>query len=269
MKKFLINFKSIIQFLVSIIASREFAFIYCVFGTIAQTAHTYYLLDGISSLNGAWKITQSILLSFFISSSLLYFTAISDSNDKSPSGKRVLNAVTLFMWLEIVINLYYYSKHIVIDTNNFDTNNLFQLAFGVLIACIIPITIKLYSSQIRAKEWLELDEKPKEISSEIQTEIFDNINLLAERNNQLDTNLNDLRSEFGLISSKLDDLKSEPIESEFGTNPKEYINNIVKESISENMGNINKEIEQSFSKQSDLFTRQFENKIKFMMDSKK
>jgi hypothetical protein len=146
---------------------------------------------------------------------------------------------------------------------------LFQLAFGVLIACIIPITIKLYSSQIRAKEWLELDEKPKEISSEIQTEIFDNINLLAERNNQLDTNLNDLRSEFGLISSKLDNLKSEPIESEFGTNPKEYINNIVKESISENIGNINKEIEQSFSKQSDLFTRQFENKIKFMMDSKK
>jgi hypothetical protein len=99
--------------------------------------------------------------------------------------------------------------------------------------------------------------------------IFDNINLLAERNNQLDTNLNDLRSEFGLISSKLDNLKSEPIESEFGTNPKEYINNIVKESISENIGNINKEIEQSFSKQSDLFTRQFENKIKFMIDSKK
>ena len=184
MKQFLINFKNIIQFSVSIIASREFAFVYCVFGTIAQTAHTYYLLDGISSLDGWWKITQSVLLSFFISSSLLYFTAISDSNDKTSSGKRVLNAVTLFMWLEIVINLYYYSKHIVIDTNNYDTNNLFQLGFGVLIACIIPVTIKLYSSQIRAKEWLDLGtdiNTSVNIDDSFKNEIIENINIIADR----------------------------------------------------------------------------------------
>ena len=244
MKKFLINFKSIIQFLVSIIASREFAFIYCVFGTIAQTAHTYYLLDGISSLNGWWKITQSVLLSFFISSSLLYFTAISDTNDKSIAGKRVLNAVTLFMWLEIVINLYYYSKHIIIDTNNFNTNNLFQLAFGVLIACIIPVTIKLYSSQIRAKEWLEME--------------FNN-------NEKIDIeNINIISNEIDKLNQKIDSLSS--IDNFYlGTNPKEYISNQIEEMFNDKLDKINTSIEVSFNKHSELALKQFENKLKMTL----
>lgn len=243
MKKFLINFKNIIQFLVSIIASREFAFIYCVFGTIAQTAHTYYLLDGISSLNGWWKITQSVLLSFFISSSLLYFTAISDTNDKSIAGKRVLNAVTLFMWLEIVINLYYYSKHIIIDTNNFNVNNLFQLAFGVLIACIIPVTIKLYSSQIRAKEWLEIELNNNKIDNE-------NINIIS--------------TEIDKLNQRLDNLSS--IDSfDLGTNPKEYISNLIDEMFNNNLNKINNSIELSFNKHSDLALKQFENKLKMTL----
>ena len=243
MKKFLINFKSIIQFLVSIIASREFAFIYCVFGTIAQTAHTYYLLDGISSLNGWWKITQSVLLSFFISSSLLYFTAISDTNDKSIAGKRVLNAVTLFMWLEIVINLYYYSKHIIIDTNNFNVNNLFQLAFGVLIACIIPVTIKLYSSQIRAKEWLEIELNNNKIDNE-------NIDIIS--------------TEIDKLNQRLDNLSS--IDSfDLGTNPKEYISNLIDEMFNNNLNKINNSIELSFNKHSDLALKQFENKLKMTL----
>ena len=244
MKKFLINFKNIIQFLVSIIASREFAFIYCVFGTIAQTAHTYYLLDGISSLNGWWKITQSVLLSFFISSSLLYFTAISDTNDKSIAGKRVLNAVTLFMWLEIVINLYYYSKHIIIDTNNFNTNNLFQLAFGVLIACIIPVTIKLYSSQIRAKEWLEME--------------FNN-------NEKIDIeNINIISNEIDKLNQKIDSLSS--IDNFYlGTNPKEYISNQIEEMFNDKLDKINTSIEVSFNKHSELALKQFENKLKMTL----
>lgn len=253
MKKFLINFKNVIQFLVSIIASREFAFIYCVFGTIAQTAHTYYLLDGISSLNGWWKITQSVLLSFFISSSLLYFTAISDNNDKSQAGKRVLNAVTLFMWLEIVINLYYYSKHIIIDTNNYNTNNLFQLAFGVLIACIIPVTIKLYSSQIRAKEWLDLDNdnnsKQLNKDDDLVKEIFENINLIAKRTNEIDNNIDER------LANIID----------LGTNPKNYIDNQIQEIFNDNLEKINTSIENSFNKHSELSLKQFENKLKMIL----
>lgn len=259
MKKFLINFKSIIQFFVSIIASREFAFVYCVFGTIAQTAHTYYLLDGISSLNGWWKISQSILLSFFISSSLLYFTAISDNNDNSPSGRRVVKAVTLFMWLEIVINLYYYSKHIIIDTKNYDTNNLFQLAFGVLIACIIPVTIKLYSSQIRAKEWLDLDTDTSNSKLEqtfelekIKLEFLEKVTSVAESQNQLAEAFVKFQEE------KEADL-------DLGMNPKEYVNTMVNTALGEKMSTINTSIEESFNKHSDLFAKQFENKLQMMV----
>lgn len=252
MKEFLIKFKSIIQFSVSIIASREFAFIYCVLGTIAQTAHTYYLLDGISSLTGIWKIIQSLLLSFFISSSLLYFTAISDNNDKTPSGKRVLNAVMLFMWLEIVINLYYYSKHIIIDTNNYDLNNLFQLAFGVLIAVIIPVTIKLYSSQIRAKEWLDLD--------------FVNPNK-TENNQQFELEITNLKNEMNFVTDKLEKLNTMPIEMEnpLGTNPSEYVSNLVNESLSQQIDKIESKIESSFKKNSELSLKQFQNKLEIMM----
>ena len=250
MKNFLIKFKSITQFLVSIIASREFAFIYCVFGTIAQTAHTYYLLDGISSLDGWWKIVQSILLSFFISSSLLYFTAISDSNDKSPSGKRVLNAVLLFMWLEIIINLYYYSKHIVIDTTNFDVANLFQLGFGVLIAVIIPVTIKLYSSQIRAKEWLDMDFMNNG-DKKIDDNLMENINMLSKAVDDLNVKFNNLNT----VDSNFD----------LGTNPKEYINNIVKESFDNKVNEIENKIEDSFKKHSELSLRQFQNKLETML----
>ena len=251
MKKFLINFKNVIQFFVSIIASREFAFIYCVFGTIAQTAHTYYLLDGISSLNGWWKITQSVLLSFFISSSLLYFTAISDTNDKTVSGKRVLNAVTLFMWLEIVINLYYYSKHIIIDTNNYNTNNLFQLGFGVLIACIIPVTIKLYSSQIRAKEWLDIENNDEKIDKNDIESLKENT---ISINNEID-NLNNRLDKLSQIDSNFD----------LGTNPKEYISNQIEEMFNDRLDKINTSIEVSFNKHSELALKQFENKLKMTL----
>lgn len=260
MKDFLIKFKKIIQFLVSVVASREFAFIYCVLGTIAQTAHTYYLLDGISSLTGWWKIGQSILLSFFISSSLLYFTAISDSNDKSPTGKRVLNAVMLFMWLEIIINLYYYSKHIVIETISKNQQpDYYQLGFGILIACIIPITIKLYSSQIRAKEWIDMDFNIVEnkVDDNIVTELFENINLIASRQNNIDGEINKFNEHLSNLPEQTD--------YDLGTNPKEYINNSVNEAITNNMSKINDEIEKSFNKQTDLFTKQFENKMKLMV----
>lgn len=260
MKNFLIKFKNIIQFFVSIIASREFAFVYCVFGTIAQTAHTYYLLDGISSLDGIWKIFQSILLSFFISSSLLYFTSISDSNDKSPSGQRVLKAVTLFMWLEIVINLYYYSKHIVIDAiSNNQHPDFYQLGFGILIACIIPITIKLYSSQIRAKEWLELDSESTENKlqqnlelEKVKVEFMEKITDIAKTQNELANSFVTFKEE---KESNFD----------LGTNPKEYINEMVNNTLNEKMSTINKNIEESFNKHSDLFAKQFENKLQMMV----
>lgn len=146
------KFKNLIRFIVSIFASREFAFVYCIIGTLAQTAHTYYLIESVSSLNGWGKIFQAIGLSIFISSSLLFFTAIADNDENNKDYKRIHLAVNLFMFIEIIINLYYYASHLIIKT---DSIEIFDFIFAILVSCLIPVTIKLYAGIIQAKEWFE------------------------------------------------------------------------------------------------------------------
>lgn len=144
------RFKQIIRFIVSVFASREFAFVYCIIGTLAQTAHTYYLVESISSLSGFARYFQSIGLSVFISSSLLFFTAIADNDEYNENYSKTHLAVNLFMWIEIIINIYYYSKHLLISVPE---PNWFDFIFGGIVSCLIPITIKLYAGIIKAKEW--------------------------------------------------------------------------------------------------------------------
>lgn len=146
------KFKNLIRFIVSIFASREFAFVYCIIGTLAQTAHTYYLIESVSSLEGWGKIFQAIGLSIFISSSLLFFTAIADNDETNKDYKRIHLAVNLFMVIEILINLYYYASHLIIKT---DSIEIFDFIFAILVSCLIPVTIKLYAGIIQAKEWFE------------------------------------------------------------------------------------------------------------------
>ena len=146
------KFKNLIRFIVSIFASREFAFVYCIIGTLAQTAHTYYLIESVSSLEGWGKIFQAIGLSIFISSSLLFFTAIADNDETNKDYKRIHLAVNLFMIIEILINLYYYASHLIIKT---DSIEIFDFIFAILVSCLIPVTIKLYAGIIQAKEWFE------------------------------------------------------------------------------------------------------------------
>lgn len=146
------KFKRTIRFIVSIFASREFGFLYCVTGTLAQTAHTYYLIESISSLEGFWKGFQAAALSIFISSSLLFFTAIADNDEDSDDYKRIHLAVNLFMIIEIIINFYYYAAHLLLNTQK---QNIFDFIFAILVSCLIPVTIKLYAGIIQAKEWLE------------------------------------------------------------------------------------------------------------------
>ena len=103
MKKFILNFKATIRFLVSIIASREFAFFYVLLGTISQVAHTYFLLENISSLEGNWKIFQAVILSIFISGSLLYWVAIADDEDISKKELKIIKEqILLFGFLQLL-----------------------------------------------------------------------------------------------------------------------------------------------------------------------
>lgn len=145
------KFKNLIRLIVSIFASREFAFVYCIIGTLSQTAHTYYLIESISSLDGWSKIFQAAGLSIFISSSLLFFTAIADNDKDSPDYRRIHLGVNLFMIIEIIINAYYYAAHLLLKTNE---PNYIDFIFAILVSCLIPVTIKLYAGIIKAKDWL-------------------------------------------------------------------------------------------------------------------
>ena len=150
MKSFIEKFKSFIRFIVTIFASREFGFLYCLIGTFAQVAHTYFLTESISSFQGGFRIFQAVLLSVFISSSLLYFVAIAD-NTEGKEGKRIHWAINIFAFIEIVINFYYYSRHLIIDSAQMQ---VFDFVFAILVSCLIPVTIKLYGGLIKAREWM-------------------------------------------------------------------------------------------------------------------
>ena len=159
--------KKFIRFLVTNFASREFAFIYCIIGTLAQTSHTYYLIESISSLSGWGKQLQAIGLSVFISSSLLFFTAIADAESESKEHKRIHFAVNLFMVIEILINSYYYVSHLLIKDSR-----VFDSIFALLVSCLIPVTIKLYAGVIQVRKWAiedTVDMESVELTSKTET----------------------------------------------------------------------------------------------------
>lgn len=160
---FITKFKDFVKKCVTVVASREFAFIYCLLGTFGEVAHCYFLLDSVSSFSGFFKHFQAGILSLFISSSLMYFVSISDSSDEETEQKRIKRAVNLFMIMEILMNMYYYCQHLIIKA---ETMRIFDFIFGTVISCLIPVTIKLYSNSIKAKQWIAEIESQKTNNSE-------------------------------------------------------------------------------------------------------
>lgn len=258
MKKFILNFKQTIRFVVSVIISREFAFVYCVLGTISQIAHCYFLLESISSLSGNWKVFQAVLLSIFISSSLLYFVAIADNEDQTEQGikeyKKVLLAINLFTIIEILINIYYYSRHLIIDKNEYQ---IFDFIFAILISCLIPVTVKLYSSSIRAKEWIKDIEHDKNAFVSNDIGINENENILSEE--KLLEFIQPMISNFEDSLKEIQDVNQEKIDD------------LIQEKINKKLVTLNedidKQISDSYSKNQDLFLKQFENKAKVLSNN--
>lgn len=241
-KSFISKFKTGIRFVVSIFASREFGFIYCLIGTVAQIAHTYFLVMNISSLTGSWKNAQAMAISVFISSSLLFFTAIA-SNDDSKDSKRIHLAVNLFMIIEILINFYYYTRHLIIDSQEIQ---IFDFIFGVLVSCLIPVTIKLYAGLIQAREWLEefKDEDSTNIDSVPEKEIEKIVDKIVE-------------DKFSTIAEIPEQQISE-----------EKIKEIAKEYFDEIRDDIDSRVSDSFQKNSEIFLRQFEHKLRYIIEKK-
>lgn len=236
---FIAKFKTGIRFVVSIFASREFGFVYCLIGTLAQIAHTYFLVTNISSLTGGWKTAQAMAISVFISSSLLFFTAIA-SNDDSKDSRRIHLAVNLFMVIEILINFYYYSRHLLLDNANVQ---IYDFVFGVLVACLIPVTIKLYAGLIQAKEWLE------EFSGKSNETVPEK----------------ELQS---LIEKTVSEQLSHIVLPEQEYVSDEHIREIAKQLFTNVQDEIDERVAKSFQQNSEIFLRQFENKLRYIIDKK-
>lgn len=252
------KFKRFIKFVVSIIISREFAFIYCVLGTTAQVAHTYFLTDSISSLSGNWRMIQAVILSIFISSSLLYFVAIADKDDRREYEK-VEQSIIVFTIIEIIINLYYYSRHLLLDVwKDGKEPNYFDFVFACIIGILIPITIKMYSSHIKAKEWLQEFQPKSDDNNDINNSDLGIVADLQNKINELETKL----EPSSITSEQLEIMKQrldEALERDFGTSEidMEKINKDIEEKVESS-------ITESFRKNQDKFINQFENKIKLL-----
>jgi hypothetical protein len=282
MKKGILGFKAFIRFVVSIVTSREFAFLYCLAGTVAQISHTYFLVESISSLAGTWRAVQATLLSIFISSSLLYFVSIADDEDTEASRK-VHRTVTMFTVIEVLINVYYYTRHILIDplVLNKDPNlvGYFDLAFAIMMSVMIPITIKLYASSIRAKEWIEDIEHGRDatVSGDLKSngdyfrpepgdiEYNGETHRMGGRRSSGDVSADDVENvmrplveEFQkeLLSMKRDQVHVDEDEVEL----------LVHKMFNDRVATLDARMSEAFERNSGLFLKQFENKIKNAMN---
>jgi uncharacterized protein YnzC (UPF0291/DUF896 family) len=252
MRNWIKKFNSTVRFIVSIIASREFALIYCLLGTFTQIAHTYFLAESISSFVGFFKVFQATLLSTFISSSLLYFVSIADNNETRES-RNIRIAVNVFMYIEILINLYYYTRHLIIDAPEM---RVFDFIFASVISTLIPVTIKLYASHIRAKEWFDdmmREENDAEVK-QVENVTGNDATILVEQLNMLrESLLEEVRMEVKneVVKMKSPDPSIEDINMKLGEFEK----------------NIDKTVSDVFKEKEKLFLGQFENKLKLMMNT--
>lgn len=269
MKKFVEKFKALIRFIVTVFASREFGFIYCLLGTVGQVSHTYFLTESISSFSGGFKIFQAVLISGFISSSLLYFVAIAD-NVENKENRKIHWAINIFCFIEVLINFYYYSRHLIIDSKEVQ---IFDFIFAVLVSCLIPITIKLYGGLIKAREWMNDISNNKVEEKQLDSKIVDLSDNQVYQNNAVD--LSDIPTIIDnhekediekIVAQKIDEFRKE-LESQEKPITKEKINMLIDEKFNSIKQQLNSEILQSFKKNQDLFLNQFINKCKMIVKS--
>lgn len=277
MKSFIERFKSFIRFIVTIFASREFGFMYCLLGTFAQVTHTYFLTESISSFSGGFRTFQAILLSAFISSSLLYFVAIAD-NTEGKESRRIHLAINIFAFIEIVINFYYYSRHLIIDSAQMQ---IFDFIFAILVSCLIPITIKLYGGLIKAREWMSeisnkketeyknnIETKEVEIQHkepEQQTEKFVEELIDLSDTPKIENNDSILKEQYIqqqielAINKRINEFKELAENQEI---PEESINTIIDKKFESIKDLLTEQILEKFETKQEIFMRQFTNKCK-------
>lgn len=185
-------------------SSRGAAFIYAIFGVIAQIAHNALLAYDVSLYESEiLRVLQAIVIAMAISFALLYSVLTSDGKEKSVS----MNIVWTFYVLEVFLNMIYYMKKVVFDVLyaqvqktgswdnlNWSEPNWFMLLIGLPFAIFIPFIIKSYAGTIDAhKPALALDDddfvkdsKFKTLQDELQSVINTQNESIYQMNDRID-----------------------------------------------------------------------------------
>lgn len=275
-KKINDSFKKFIKSFVSIFASREFAFVYCLIGTFGQITHCYFLLYSVSSFTGWFRSLQAILLSVFISSSLLYFVSIADKDDEEHEYKRIIRAINMFMVIEIAINLYYYAQNLLIQSTQL---RVFDFIFAIVISGLLPITIKLYANSIKAKEWLKEFEEPietpeglvvdddynKALKQTIESTARDISNEIFKKHKtdllmEIHKMKNDENSSYNFDRDGLNKYIEEQIAQKIKEIPESEIDD---EKIKQIKDSILEVVDQKIKENMNMFLKQFDNKVDY------
>lgn len=133
-------------------ASRESAFILAIIGVLSQAAHTTYVTYHLSSLDGAWKLIQAAMMALFFNGALLYFVLKGESGSET-QRKRYMRLVYLFAGLEVFMNLYYWSQKFIIES--WPDASWDKLIIALPMAFILPITLAMYSYEVRVEDFTD------------------------------------------------------------------------------------------------------------------
>lgn len=144
-------------------ASRESAFILAIIGVLSQAAHTTYITYHLSSLDGAWKLIQAAMMALFFNGALLYFVLKGESGSET-QRKRYMKLVYLFAGLEVFMNLYYWSQKFIIES--WPDASWDKLIIALPMAFILPITLAMYSYEVRVEDFTDENESSTDTNSQ-------------------------------------------------------------------------------------------------------
>lgn len=153
-------------------ASRESAFILAIIGVLSQAAHTTYITYNLSSLDGAWKLIQAAMMALFFNGALLYFVLKGESGSET-QRKRYMKLVYLFAGLEVFMNLYYWSQKFIIES--WPDASWDKLIIALPMAFILPITLAMYSYEVRVEDFTDENESEPSTDTNLQENILEQL----------------------------------------------------------------------------------------------
>ena len=154
--------KNIINNFIYSFKSSPMAFILILIGTIGQSMHTYDLTLRINALEYPLDIISSVILAFFFSAGLLFFSVkLGLAKDKEGDSKQTVFrklkdrkkytiAANTFQAFETYINLFYWVTKLVYieETHSFVWDNWYYLTVAVPFSIFLPAFLRYYAGEI-------------------------------------------------------------------------------------------------------------------------